>query len=447
MPQDLIARLAFGAYRGFGHLAAPLVRAHLRARVSRGKEDPARLGERLGRAQRPRPDRPLVWLHAASVGESLSALALLDGLAARHPQITLLMTTGTVTSARLMAERLPPGVIHQFTPVDLPAAVAGFLDHWRPDLGLLIESELWPTLVTAARKRGTELVLVNARMSGRSFARWRLARPLIGHLLARFSLVLAQSAQDQKRLAALGARDCRYLGNLKSAAPAPAADPEALAALRAQIGARPLWLAASTHPGEEEIVAAAHRRLAADHPGLLTLIAPRHPERGPEIAASLESRGLSPALRSRGQALEAATEIYLADTLGELGLWFRLAPLVFLGGSLVPIGGHNLLEPAKLGCALVVGPHCANFAEIVAALSKAGALEQVPDGAGLAAALGRLLDDPAACEARGRAARTTAEERSDVLNGVIEALAPALSRVRARRGSPGPCGPDRSAPE
>ena len=435
MLQNLAARFALGAYRAVGRIAAPLVRVHLSRRARRGKEDQARLEERLGQSWRARPDGPLIWFNAASVGESLSALVLVEEVARRHPGATLLMTSGTVTSARVLAERLPAGVIHQYTPVDLPDAVGRFLDHWRPDLGLLIESELWPTLVTTARQRAIELVLVNARLSQRSFERWRLVRPAITQLLSSFSLVLAQSDQDRARLAALGARDCRSLGNLKSAAEPPAADPAELASLRALVAGRPLWLAASTHPGEEEIAAEAHRLLKATHPNLLTLIAPRHPERGAEIASALDAARLRIAVRSRCEPIAETTEIYLADTLGELGLWFRLSGIVFLGGSLVPVGGHNLLEPAKLGCALMSGPDGANFAEIVDALMAAGALEQVADAAALAATVERLLDEPAERDERGQAARATAARYAGVLERVVEALEPALDRLGTKAQS------------
>ncbi|MEM7225576.1 MAG: 3-deoxy-D-manno-octulosonic acid transferase [Pseudomonadota bacterium] len=431
MFQELAARLALGAYGAFGRLAAPWVRVHLGRRAARGREDPTRLHERFGRPDRPRPEGPMIWLHAASVGESLSSLALLEAIAQRRPEACLLMTSGTVTSAKLMAERLPERVIHQYIPVDLPAAVEGFLDHWRPDLGLLIESELWPTLVTKARQHGAELALINARMSEKSFRNWRLARPVMAQLLSSFSLVLAQSEKDRARLAALGAADCRCLGNLKSAAPAPSAEPQELADLQDRVRGRPLWLAASTHPGEEEIVAQAHERLESKHPGLLTLLVPRHPERGSEIAASLAERGLAVALRSRGQAIEGGTDIYLADTLGELGLWFRLADIVFLGGSLVPVGGHNLLEPAKLGCALLSGPQLANFADIANALEAVGGLERVVDESGLSATVARLLADPAACAAMGQAARVAAEKESQVLEKMMAALEPALRRVKS----------------
>ncbi|MEE8500947.1 MAG: glycosyltransferase N-terminal domain-containing protein, partial [Kiloniellales bacterium] len=265
---SLMAAGAFGAYRLISPAATPLVRRHLRQRVARGREDGARLAERFGRSGIARPPGPVVWIHGASVGESLSALPLIARIREGWPGLNLLMTTGTVTSARLMAERLPEEVIHQYAPVDLPAAVRRFLAHWRPALGLILESEFWPNLLLQARAQGTALALVNGRMSAASYASWRRFRPLIGHLLGQFEVALAQSREDEAHLRDLGAAAPLRLGNLKFAAPPLAANPGELAALEAAFGPRPRWLAASTHPGEEEIVAEVHARLAARTPDL-----------------------------------------------------------------------------------------------------------------------------------------------------------------------------------
>jgi len=428
--------LALRLYHLFGYAAEPVVRRVLARRAARGREDPARLSERLGRAGRPRPAGPLVWIHASSVGESLSVLPLIARLRRDRPGLTVLVTTGTVTSARLMAERLPEGALHQYAPVDLPPAVAGFLDHWRPALGLIVESELWPNLLLAARRRGIPLALINARLSGRSARRWRRLRPLAAHLLRQFSLILAQSPEDEARLRALGAPDPRSLGNLKAAAPPLAADAAEVARLRAAIAGRPCWLAASTHPGEEPVVGAAHAALAADRPKLLTLLAPRHPDRGPEIAAALRAAGHRVALRSAGEPLAPETGIYVADTIGELGLWYRLAEIAFMGGSLVPKGGQNPLEPAKLDCAVLYGPHTANFARIAEGLCAAGAAARVSDAASLAAAVAGLLDDPAARAQAIAAGRTFAAAQAGVLDEVVAALAPLLERVSGSSVAP-----------
>jgi 3-deoxy-D-manno-octulosonic-acid transferase len=432
MLQDVTADCALGLYRLAGRAGAPLVRAHLRRRARRGREDPERLAERLGRAGRARPAGALVWLHAASVGEALSSLPLIERLRAERPDLALLLTTGTVTSGGLMAQRLPEGAIHQYAPVDLPAAVDGFLAHWQPDLALIMESELWPNLLTAAARRGVELVLVNGRMSASSYRAWGRFRPLIRRLLGGFSLVLAQSPRDRERLQALGAAEPRCLGNLKFAAVPPAVEAGELARLAEALSGRPCWLAASTHPGEEEIAARVHGALAGETPGLVTVIVPRHPERAPQIAEALAASGLRAQLRSRGGRIGPETGIYLADTMGELGLWYRLAQVVFVGGSLAAKGGQNLIEPARLGAAILSGPDTSNFAQIAEEMRAVGALGQVEDSAALNAEVGRLLTDAGARADMGRAAEAYAAARSDVLEGVLGALAPWLDRAEAK---------------
>ena len=428
-----MAKATFALYTGLGTLATPLVRGHLRRRTARGREDPVRIGERFGRAGSVRPPGPLVWVHGASVGESLSVLPLVGRIRADWPPLNVLVTTGTVTSARLMAERLPSGVIHQYAPVDLPAAVDRFLDHWRPDLGLIVESEFWPNLLLQARVRGVELALVNGRISANSYASWRRMRPVIGHLLGQFSVVLAQSREDEAHLRELGATDAKRLGNLKFAAPPLSCDEAELAALRAAIADRPRWLAASTHPGEDEIAAEAHAAITARHPGLLTILVPRHPQRGTEVAGKQRAAGYRVALRSTGEAPGPDTEFYIADTIGELGLWYRLADVVFVGGSLVPKGGQNLLEPAKLGCAIVCGPHMTNFLRVSEEMTRAGAARRVTGSDDLAAETARLLGDRSARQAMIAAAQDYATAQAGVLDDIAAALKPQLDRaVQAR---------------
>ncbi|MFQ6018272.1 MAG: 3-deoxy-D-manno-octulosonic acid transferase [Kiloniellaceae bacterium] len=424
-----LAKAGFALYRLVAAAGTPLVRRHLVQRCQRGREDPARLGERFGHAGARRPPGTLVWVHAASVGESLSALPLVQSIRRGWPALQLLMTTGTVTSAKLMAERLPAGVIHQYAPVDLPAAVERFLDHWQPAFGLVLESEFWPNLLTEARARGVELALVNGRVSPSSFAAWRRFRPASGYLLGLFALTLAQSREDQAHLRALGAADPQCLGNLKFTAPPLACDAAELAALKAALDERPRWLAASTHPGEDEIAAAVHAALAARRPGLLTILVPRHPHRGAAIAAALRAGGRRVALRSAGEALTAETEFYLADTIGELGLWYRLAEVVFIGGSLVPKGGQNLLEPAKLDCAILCGPQMTNFLRVTEEMNRAEAIRQVADQAQLATAVAWLLDDDAARREMIQAAKGYAAAQAGVLEDIIKALAPHLNRA------------------
>lgn len=411
--------------------AAPALPAYLRRRARRGKEIAERLPERFG-AGAARPDGTLLWLHAASVGETLSILPLLDALAARAPALSFLVTTGTVTSATLLGRRLPPElaprVTHRFVPLDVPGWVGRFLDGWRPDAAVFVESELWPNLIGGAARRGIPLALVNGRMSEASGRWWGRAPGLARGVLAPFRLMLAQTEADAARFRALGAV-VQCWGNLKIAAPPLPADHEELARLRGMLAGRPVWLAASTHPGEEAIILAAHRRLAAAHPGLLTIIVPRHPERGAEVAALGES--LRVARRAAGEDPDSGTEVLVADTLGELGLFYRLAALAFVGGSLVPHGGQNPLEPARLGCPVLLGPHAWNFAEIVHRLAAVGGVTRIAPGtdpaAALAEAVSAMLTVPDRGRAQAEAAAGIAAEEAGLPERIAAALLPLLS--------------------
>ncbi len=415
----LIYRCATGAL-------SPFVRAYLLLRCRHGKEDPARLSERFGIASASRPPGPLVWLHAASVGEAVSVLGLIARLHNERPDLAVLMTTGTLAAARLVQNRLPAGVIHQFVPVDVPRAVKRFLDHWRPDLALWVESELWPNLVLATHGRGVPMILLNARLSTGSEARWRAVPGLIQPVLACFRLCLAQDEAQAERFRRLGARRVTSVGDLKAAAEPLAADGCSLALLEKQIGDRPLWLAASTHPGEEEIIAAAHLSIARRRPRLLTIIAPRHPARGGAIAAMLRGQGLVVSRRSTGEPIGYATDIYLADAMGELGLFFRLAGIAFIGGSLVPKGGHNPFEAARLDCAVLHGPDMRNCATMAGALDAGGAALTVEDANSLALAITRLLANPSERAARAEGAARVVRKSAGALDAVLDRLAPWL---------------------
>ena len=427
--------MILGLYRAASVVGDPLIRIYFARRRRRGREDALRFPERRGIASMPRPDRPLAWIHAASVGEAISVLSLIECLVQERPDLVLLVTTGTVTSAAIMAERLPPGVAHQYAPIDHPVWIRRFLDHWRPDVALWLESEFWPNLLRAIAARGIPLVLVNARISPRSFAGWSRLPRTIARLLACFTFCMAQSAADGDKLRALGARDVRVPGNLKFAAAALPANAAELERLRALIGLRPVWAAISTHPGEETAIAEAHRRAAARHPGLLTVIVPRHPARGAGIADELAAGGHAVARRAAGEPPGPKTGIYVADTVGELGLFYRLAPVAFIGGSLVPHGGQNLLEAARLDCAILHGPCMTNFAAIVDEMSAAGATETVADAAALAAAVERLLGDEAERRRRVMAAAGVAAAKDGILDAVLGELAPLLDRLAKARAS------------
>jgi len=396
--------------------AAPGLRLLLRVRQSRGKELPGRLAERRGIDATPRPPGRLIWLHAASVGETTSVLPMLPVLAEGAP--TILLTTGTVTSARLLAQRLEPPlaerVLHRFVPLDVPNWVARFLDHWRPDAAGFVESELWPNLLAACQARRIPTMLINARLSDRSLARWRHAPGLARQVLGGFARVQPRSETDAERLRSLGCCHVEAAADLKLAAPPLPVDAAELRRLREILARRPVWLAASTHPGEEALILDVHRILVAHHPGLLTIVAPRHPERGVGIpAAAYRSRGDDP----------PAEGVWVADTLGELGLLYRLAGLAFVGRSLLPPGGgQNPLEPARLGCAIAVGPHTANFTDHVSMLHAAGGLSVVRDVPELADWLGGLLHNPARRQSIGDAACAAVQRHGDLPRRTAAAL-------------------------
>lgn len=418
-------------YRLLVAAAAPLTAVLLAQRLRRGKELRERIRERRGDSSATRPSGPLVWLHGASVGELMGVLSLIERLSQRG--LNVLVTSGTVTSSELAAQRMPPGVIHQFMPLDVPKFVARFLDRWQPQLALFVESDLWPNALIETARRDVPIVLVNARLSERSFRRWQKLPGSIGHLLGQFDLCLARTPPDAERLTQLGARNVFVSGNLKLDVPAPPADEAALAMLKAAVGNRPLIAAASTHPGENELIIAAHKRMRAATPGLLTMIAPRHPERGPEIAELARQAGLSAALRSQGALPEARTDIYIADTMGELGLIYRIAPVVFIGGSLVRHGGQNPIEPAKLGAAILHGPHVWNFDEVYAALDAAHGAEPVDSGDKLTAGFAAMLAQPAQRARVAQAGRNAVNALGGALERTMQALEPYLSKVQRRR--------------
>jgi 3-deoxy-D-manno-octulosonic-acid transferase len=423
-------------YRGLTRLLAPAALLYLRRRERRGKEDGPRLGERQGFTDATRPPGPLLWIHAASVGEATAMLRLIELLLQTRPELEILVTTGTVTSARLLEQRLPARARHQFVPLDLPAWTRRFLDHWRPDLALWVESELWPNLVLATHARGIPMMLVNGRLSARSYRRWRWWPGLIRPMLAAFAQCLAQDEAQARRLRRLGARNVAAVGDLKAAgAPLPV-DQAQLWRLRREIGGRPRWLAASTHAGEEEIAAAVHRRLVGRYPGLLTVIAPRHPARGDAVAAMLASEELRVARRSRGEPIGARIDVYLADTMGELGLFYRLAGIAFIGGSLARQGGHNPFEAARLDCAVLHGPDISNCAGMTAALAAAGAAEMVTGADELARAVAMLLADRALRAMRGTAATRVAAAGQDILEAIVVRLAPWLDRLAPPQAGP-----------
>jgi 3-deoxy-D-manno-octulosonic-acid transferase len=418
-----MAAAPFGltAYRLATMTLAPAIPFLLRQRARHGKEDEARMGEKLGHASVKRPEGALVWIHGASVGECLAALPLVDALLKSDRNV--LVTSGTVTSAQMMAERLPGRAIHQFAPLDTPAATRRFLDHWKPGMALFVDSEIWPNILRGAHARGIRLAMVNGRMSERSFIGWRRAPRVAKALLSLFDVCLAQDAASAKRLTQLGAPRVAITGSLKADAPPLPADEKKLTALRTAIADRPVLFAASTHPGEDETILPAQDILRREFPGLLTIIAPRHPARGAEIAMLCGTR--PPLRRSQGQMPAHSTEVYIADTIGELGLFYRIAPFAFIGGSLIPHGGQNPLEAARLGCAVLAGPHTENFTQAYGAIFAAQGTGCVSSASEIAAMARRLIANPSEARTMGEAAAQAAAMLGGAVEktwGAIEAL-------------------------
>ena len=420
-------------YRGLSSAMVPLAPALIKRRLKLGKEDPERIGERRGLTRDVRPHGPMVWIHGASVGEVLASAALIERLRALN--IRILLTSGTVTSAAIVAKRFPPDIIHQYVPFDSPRYVARFLDHWRPSLALFIESDLWPNLILQSAARRLPMVLINGRMSQRSFPRWRRVHGTISAILEKFDICLAQSDTDAERFSALGCPNVITTGNLKLDVPAPPADPDKLDRLLSLTRGRPIIVAASTHPGEEEILIAAHRTLAGFFPGLLTVIVPRHPDRGPPIWRLVDAAGLKATLRSRDELPNASTGIYVADTMGELGLFYRLAEIVFMGGSLVAHGGQNPIEAIKLGASIVHGPHVFNFTDVYEALDSTGGARMADTEETLVKQLGQLLASRDASAAMSAASQRVVGELGGALERTLTALEPYLLQLRLEIGA------------
>jgi len=387
-----------------------------------------RTHERLGNASLPRAPGPLIWFHAASVGESLSVLTLITRMGQRLPHHEFLITSGTATSAALIAKRLPPRTRHQFAPLDATGPVRRFYAFWRPVAGIFVESELWPLMLTDGHTAGVRLALLNARLSEKSVRGWRKRPKTARYVLDQFDLMLTQNRQTADNLLAMGADPGRVEvgSNLKStSAPLPV-DLQVLQGIQTDLDGRPVWIASSTHPGEEQVVLAAHRALLDQFPDLLLLLIPRHPERGDEVTVLVAEAGFSQARRSTGETLKADSQIYLADTLGETGTWYALAPIVFLGGSLEVIGGHNPFEPAQAGAAVITGPHVANFAETYTPLIADGGAVEVANAEQLAQAVTLWLTDKAALDGARAAAGAFVQSQQAVLDQVVETLCAAL---------------------
>ncbi|MCC7038663.1 MAG: 3-deoxy-D-manno-octulosonic acid transferase [Alphaproteobacteria bacterium] len=418
--------MLLNVYKAMMQAGTPLLEAYLKKRETRGKEDPARAHERRGRAALPRAPGALAWFHAASVGESLSLLAIISRVLETHKGLQVMVTTGTVASARLMADRLPAGAFHQYMPVDHPSWVATFLDHWRPDFVVWSESEFWPNMLSAIKSRGIPAVLMNARMSQGSFRRWKWAKGAIAEILSVFSLCLAQNAAEASRLEQLGAKNVRVAANVKYAASHLPADDAKLAEMQAQAAGRKTILWASTHAGEEKLAIETHAALRAQFPDLLTIIVPRHAPRGQDVQALAQQQSISAGLRSKN---EPPRDIYIADTMGELGLFYRLCKTVVVGGSFADIGGHNPIEPGQLGCVIFYGPQMYNFITINEDFLSAQAAIQVADGHALKTKLAEALAAPETFAAYGDNAQRLTAEKSVAAAALASMLDPWLEKL------------------
>ncbi len=399
-----------------------VIKGYINKRKQIGKEDVARFNERIGKPKLPRPEGKLFWLHGASVGESVSMLPLINKILETYPDAHVMVTTGTVTSADVMQKRLPERAFHQFIPIDNPIFTTRFIKYWHPDVALWFESEFWPAVLTSIKRKNIPLILINGRISNKTFKRWQQFDFVCKELLSCFTMCLGQSEEDAYRLRVLGAKETTCLGNLKYAGlPLPIDEKNKKEVLK-QIGNRKLWLASSTHDDEEIRLAKVHKRLKEKYTDLLTIIVPRHPNRGKDVAEEIKKLELSTALRSNGEKISQSTDIYIADTIGEVGLWYDIAKIVFIGGSLIPHGGQNFIEPSRVRDAVIVGPHMHNFTDAMSRAKKADAIMQISDTLELQELLEQLFDNEQLLDAKCSLAYNWATSETKVLDGIMDKI-------------------------
>lgn len=413
-----------GIYNTLVRTLYPIViRRYIEKRKKIGKEDVKRFNERVGRPTKPRPAGRLIWLHGASVGESISMLPLINRLLEIYPDAHVMVTTGTTTSAEVMAKRLPERAFHQYLPIDNPVFAARFIRHWQPTIALWFESEFWPGMLSTIKRRNIPLILINGRISNKSFKRWQQFDFVIKEILDCFTACLGQSEEDAYRLRALGAKDAMCLGNLKYAGLPIPVDEEKKKEIQDEIGERPVWLVSSTHSDEEAKIGRYLKELSAKHEGLLTIIAPRHPTRGVEIRDILQDKyQLKTALRSANEKIQPETEVYIADTIGEMGIWYELCPIVFIGGSLIPHGGQNFMEPSRCRDAVIVGPHMHNFTDAMNRAKRADGIIQVDETVDLIDMVDQLLSNKELLDAKRSLAYNWATSEAKVLDGIAEKI-------------------------
>ena len=416
------------AYQTLSGYLEPVLPLFLWNRKRKGLEDKARLMERKGFPTHARPSGPLIWMHGASVGELVSILPIVERLTAQN--INVLVTSGTRTSATVIGERLPPGAFHQYIPLDAPSYVKRFMSYWHPDIALFAESELWPNFIFEMNRIGIPLVLINARMSDRSFARWSKKKDIIKPLLDAIPLYVTQSAEDARRFAVLGATNVHVGGNIKYDCDAPPADTRIVAQYSGFMAGRPVWVASSTHSGEDELFIRTHMILRQRFPSLLTIIAPRHPDRGEAIEQILSHTELKYARRSHGFLPDRSVAVYIVDTIGELGIFYRLAPLVVMAGSFQPIGGHNPIEAIKLGAAVFHGPHTHNFRELYAELDARKGTCRIDDPNQLPVILDEYFRNPEQIRRLARTGLDVVQEKGGAIDSIIRVIEPYVASLK-----------------
>ncbi|GLT89900.1 hypothetical protein SLE2022_078610 [Rubroshorea leprosula] len=408
-------KLVYKVYRALTYGLSPLLHLHLRWRKLRGLEHPMRWPERLGLPSLPRPSGPLVWFHAVSLGEGIAAIPVIKHCKQCRPDVNILMTTTTLSAFEVIKNRLPAEVIYQFAPVDTPAAIDAFLGYWKPNAIVLMESELWPNLIMGASKNGTALALLNARLSMKSFKRWSrpLLFPLISLLLSKFSLIVPLSSVQGIHFQLLQAPPfvINFSGDLKYVVDECELSMEEVGSmeeLKVQLAHKRIWMAASIHRGEEEIILGVHKALVRHHPDIITIIVPRHPHHGQKIARELQKEGQKVALRSQCEKLIPGTSVYVVDTLGELRHMYKLTPIAVIGGSFLRgFAGHNISEAAAAGCAVLTGPHIGHFSHMVLEMQHLNPFSvlQVSGKLELEDILSKLFNDAKILESRQKAAK------------------------------------------
>ncbi|MGY0634648.1 lipid IV(A) 3-deoxy-D-manno-octulosonic acid transferase [Luteimonas sp. A478] len=441
MRETIVERLLRALYSAMLYVLVPVTVYHLIWRGFRQAEYFQRWGERYA-SYSDEPHRATLWVHAVSVGEVNAAAPLVDALLELRPGMRLLVTTITPTGSARVGKLWGERVEHVYLPYDLSGAVHRFLDHFQPQLGLIVETELWPNLLFCCRDYGVPLYIVNARLSARSLRGYRTLRPLVSRALRTVRVIAAQSVEDGRRFRRLGAleQQVTVTGNLKYDMEVDPGLAEFARQFRQRAGERPTWIAASTHVDEEAAVLAIHARLSKRWPDLLLLWAPRHPERFRAVTQQAVEAGMRTATRTLTREPDSADAVFVIDTLGELTSFYACADVAFVGGSLQDVGGHNLLEPASTGTAIVTGPHLHNFADIARRLREVDALCVGRDAEAVGAELERLLEDPQRRSQMAGAAAQLVEDGRGAVQRTLEVIRadmpPAAGPPAAGQGGP-----------